>query len=230
MSGRNAVPLRLNSWHWKGAGLDYKVSLGTDLTLAEELLLRFRLLIFTSSPIVLAAAALAGYFISKRALRPVSEMAFAARSITAADLSRRLTVPNSADELRDLAETLNGMLGRIEDAFRHVSQFTANASHELRTPVALIRMTSEVALLRTNGNADTYREALHRILRESEKNSILLDDMLRLARADSTALVPPLKPLDLNRHIEQACERMDPLAREKSISLRCEPAQTSVLS
>ena len=169
----NQVPLRLLSARWKGAGTGYNLSLGTDLTLAEKLLLRFRLLIFTSSPIVLAAAATAGYFISKRALRPASEMTFAARSITAADLSRRLTVPDGADEFRDLAETLNGMLGRIEDAFRHGSQFTANASHELRTPVALIRMTSEVALLRTNGTPDTYCEALHRILRESEKNLTL---------------------------------------------------------
>ncbi len=229
MIGGSSVPQRRVTARWKGAGRDYLLSLGTDLTLAEELLLRFRLLVFTSSPIVLAAAAMVGYFISKRALRPVSEMTFAARSITAADLSRRLAVPDSADELRDLAETINGMLGRIEDAFRHVSQFTANASHELRTPVALIRMTSEVALLRTNGNADTYREALHRILRESEKNTILLDDMLRLARADSSTLALSLKPLDLHQQLAQACECMAPVASEKNLALQYEQEEEAVM-
>jgi len=224
----STIPLRIDRAEWKGNGFTYRLFLGTDLTLAQELLRRLRLLFLVSLPVVLAAAALAGNFISKRALRPVSRMALAARSFTAADLSQRLDVPDSADELQDLAQTLNGMLSRIEDAFRHVSQFTANASHELRTPVALIRMTSEVALLRTNGNAETYREALHRILRESEKSSVLLDDMLRLARADSEGRVLPLKPLEFNRHVEQACERMEPLARDKEIALQFEGADQAL--
>jgi signal transduction histidine kinase len=130
-----------------------------------------------------------------------------------------LAVPESGDELQDLAETLNGMLGRIENAFRHVTQFTANASHELRAPLALIRATSEVALLRVSGNVDTYREALHRILRETEKNSALLDDMLRLARADASTIALALKPLEFGPHIDRLCERVLPLAVEKNIKL-----------
>ena len=122
---------------------------------------------------------------SKRALDPVSEMAAATRSISAANLSQRIAVPSSGDELQALAEILNGMFERIEEAFRHMTQFTANASHELRTPIALMRTTAEVALLRVNGNADTYREALYGILRETEKSTNLLDDMLRLARRGS---------------------------------------------
>jgi signal transduction histidine kinase len=125
--------------------------------------------------------------------------------------------------LQALAETLNGMLVRIEEAFRRMTQFTANASHELRTPLALMRTTCEVALLRVNGNADTYREALQRILREAEKNTDLLDDMLSLARADSTARVLSLSPVELAPNIEQVCECVTPLTREKNIHLSYDP-------
>jgi signal transduction histidine kinase len=124
--------------------------------------------------------------------------------------------------LQDLAETLNGMLSRIEDAFRRMTQFTANASHELRTPLALMRTTCEVALLRVNGNADTYREALRRILREAEKNTDLLDDMLSLARADSTSRMLTFGPVELAANVQQVCERVAPLAREKNIHLAYE--------
>jgi len=100
-----------------------------------------------------------------------------------------------------------------------MTQFTANASHELRTPLALMRTTSEVALLSANGSAATYREALHRILRETEKSTDLLDDMLRLARADSAAWPLALELVEIGPTIEQACEGVEPLAREKNLDL-----------
>lgn len=203
----------------------YVVSVGTDLAVPAEMLRRFRWLILFSSPLVFACAFIAGYTISNRALAPVSRLNKAARSIGAGNLASRLAVPDSRDELQDLAETLNGMLGRIENAFRHVTQFTANASHELRAPLALIRATSEVALLRVNGDAESYREALHRILRETEKNSALLDDMLRLARADASTISLVLKPLEFASHIERLCERVQPLAVEKNIRLELRPSE-----
>ncbi len=217
-SGGN--PIRILAARREIKGRFYDLYLGSDLAVPFEILRRFRLLIFLSAPIVLACASLAGYFVSKRALAPVSRLTAAAKSIGAGNLSRRLAEPNSGDELQDLARTLNGMLGRIEDAFRQVTQFTSNASHELRTPVALIRATAEVALLRVNGNAESYREALHRILHESERNSVLLDDMLRLARADSTAGVLALESVELGPQLEEVCERIAPLAGEKNLQLR----------
>jgi signal transduction histidine kinase len=111
------------------------------------------------------------------------------------------------------------MLGRIEEGFRRMAQFTANASHELRAPIALIRTTSEVALLRGNASAETYREALHRILCETEKSTDLLDDMLQVARADSATRALNLKPVEPVPGIEQVCESIEPLAGEKELSL-----------
>jgi heavy metal sensor kinase len=204
----------------KNAELD--LHLATNLTVAFEILHRFRLLLLLSSPIVLLCASAAGYLVSKRAMDPVSQLTTAARSISPSSLNRRLAVPHSGDELQDLAETLNGMLDRMEEAFRRMTQFTANASHELRAPLALMRTTCEVALLRVHGNADTYREALERILREAEKNTDLLDDMLSLARADSTSRALALGPIDLAPNIEQVCERLAPLARERNLDLTYE--------
>jgi heavy metal sensor kinase len=216
-------PLRVLTVRRTIKDMEFDLHLATDLTVPFEILRRFRLLLLLSAPIVLLCASAAGYWVSKRALQPVSRLTNSARSISASSLNRRLTVPQSGDELQALAETLNGMLVRIEEGFRRMTQFTANASHELRTPLALMRTTCEVALLRVNGNADTYREALQRILREAEKNTDLLDDMLSLARADSTSRVLALSPVELAPNIEQVCECVAPLAREKNIHLSYEP-------
>ncbi len=96
----------------------------------------------------LLMAALGGYWISRRALAPVDEITQAARSIGIQNLSRRLTVPATGDELQRLSETWNDMLARLESAVKRLSQFTADASHELRTPIALIRTTAELTLRR----------------------------------------------------------------------------------
>ncbi len=214
-----ALPMRVLSGQRTIHNRRLNIWVGVDLSVASEMLRSFRLLAVLSSPVVFAGAFMAGFWISKRALLPVSRLTKAAQMITAANLNQRLLVPNSLDEVEDLAETLNGMLSRIEDAFRHVTQFTANASHELRTPLAIIRTTAEVALLREHGDSDRYREALHRILREAEKNSVLLDDLLRLARADASAGKLTLQPLEFAPQIEEVCERVLPLAIDKNILL-----------
>jgi heavy metal sensor kinase len=212
-------PLRLLSVRRRVHQADYDIHVAADLTLPLTILHTFGLTLLLSSPVVLACASIVGYWIGGRALAPVTEIAMAARSIGAADLSQRVAVPESGDELQYLAQTVNGMLSRIEDAFRHVSQFTANASHELRTPVAVIRAIAEVALLRTPRDIETYSEALHRILAEAKKNAVLLNDMLSLAKADAGTAVLRMTLVDLGVNMRQACERVELLAREKGVRL-----------
>jgi signal transduction histidine kinase len=129
----NAPRLRILSVRRTINGLNYTLWLAADLTVPLEILRRFALLLLLSSPIVIAAAAVAGHWMAGRALSPVLAITTAARTIDAADLSRRIAVPESRDELRFLAETLNGMLARIETSFRKTIEFTANASHEFRS-------------------------------------------------------------------------------------------------
>jgi heavy metal sensor kinase len=223
------VPLRIIEAERTVRGQAFRLELGAELSVPFQVLERFRLLLILSAPIVLLLASAAGYWVSKSALKPVSDLTTAARSITTANLSLRLRVPRCGDEVQSLAETLNDMLGRIEEGFRRMAQFTANASHELRAPITLMRTTSEVALLRVNSTAETYREALHRILSETEKSTDLLDDMLQVARADSACRALNLRPVDPIAGIEQVYEGIEPLASEKNLDLSCEGSPVRVL-
>jgi signal transduction histidine kinase len=139
-----------------------------------------------------------------------------ARTIGANNMSRRLLVPATGDELQRLSETLNDMMTRLELAFRRIMRFTADASHELRAPFALIRGTAEVALLESR-DAETYRAALHDILFEGERTSKLIEDLLTMARADSEASQLAMEPVDLSEPLLQACVHGVSLAESKEI-------------
>lgn len=217
----NSESLRILAVRRRIQGRDYDLLLATGLSVPFEIMGRARLVLLLLAPVILLSALLTGYWIAGRALAPVSELTRAARSIGADNLTRRVFVPDTGDELRDLALTLNEMLGRIDSTFRQVTQFTANASHELRTPLALIRTTAEVALLRKSGSASTYREALLCVLSEAERNTALLDHLLFLARADSGQVLNK-GPVDVGQEVHQVCERLQALASEKDLVLTVE--------
>ena len=217
-AGDKQRPLRIMHARKIIKGVDYHLTLATDLTVPIHIVHSFGLLLLFTFPLVIAGAAAACHWMAGRALSPVLTITKAAHGINPVDLSRRIDVPESHDELRFLAETLNRMLARIEEAFRKTTDFTANASHELRTPLAVIRATAEVALMR-DPNHESDRIALHQILRESEKNTTLLEDMLRLARADSGTLCLRLKPVDFAAIVRNTCQRCQPLALERGIRL-----------
>ena len=117
---------------------------------------RLRWLVFACIPAVIVAASVGGYWLSRRALRPVDEITAAARSIGIENLSERLIVPDTGDQLARLSATWNDMLARLEAAVKRLSQFTADAAHELRTPLALIRSTAELAARRPR-TAEAYK-------------------------------------------------------------------------
>jgi heavy metal sensor kinase len=145
---------------------------------------------------VLLLAASGGYWLSRKALSPMDALVRTARAISGANLSSRLEKLNTGDELQRLADTLNEMLDRIETAFLRITQFTADASHELRTPISLVRTEAELALRRSRGEPE-YREALRHILLEAERTTSLIEQLLSLARADSGRETLNLQPVDL---------------------------------
>jgi signal transduction histidine kinase len=126
----------------------------------------------------------------------VDRITRAAQLIHAHNLAKRLPLRGIDDELERLSETLNGMFARLDDAFRRIRQFTADASHELRTPVAIIRSTVEITRAAPRTAAE-YAAALDRILAETERTSRLIDDLLLLARADAEADRKLMEPMDL---------------------------------
>jgi signal transduction histidine kinase len=122
------------------------------------------------------------------------------------------------------------MLGRIELSVKRVTQFTADASHDLRTPVALIRTSAELALRRSR-SAEEYRETLIRILSASEETTRLIEDLLMLARADAGAAVLQLRSTDVVPHVERAADESALLAAAKSVYFsRSVPSEPQIVS
>jgi signal transduction histidine kinase len=143
---------------------------------------------------------------SKQALRPVSELTAEARRINDRNLDIRLPVCQAVDEISDLSHTLNQMLERIDSAFASVRTFTGNASHELRTPIALLRTEIEVGLFRPR-SGEEYRAILGRLHEETVRMSSLVENLLSVARADGGAeliTVTPLRIADLFEEIQAA--------------------------
>jgi heavy metal sensor kinase len=174
-------------------------------------------LLVISIPTLLACAAAGGYWISARALAPVDQITRTARTISAQNLSSRLVVPESRDELQRLSETLNGMLDRLESAFKKITQFTADASHELRTPVAVMRTRAELSLRKAR-SADEYRDVIAEVLAELEKTSGLIEQLMFLARADSGAETLHFAPTDVAGVLREACHQGSALAEAKQIA------------
>lgn len=184
----------------------------------DQALDHFRLIEKEILPLLVLLASLLGYWLSGRSLAPVNRIIETAGLIGAQNLSSRLEVPKARDELRRLTETLNAMLARIEASFKRITQFTADASHDLRTPVAVIRATAEITL-RKPRTPEEYRRTLSTILETSVDTSELLENLLTLARADAGAAGMEMRPLDLSAHVQKARERAALLGTEKALDV-----------
>lgn len=169
-------------------------------------------------PALLAISALGGYSLSRRALRPVDEITAATRSISLSNLSARLPVPASRDELQRLSETCNEMLARMESAVIEIKRFTADASHELRNPVSFVRTTAELAL-RSREADPASRRAFKEIVTECGKANRLLEDMLTLARADTGHSRLAFEPVDLMEALRAFGQKGSILAGQRGHTL-----------
>src|ERR1035437_6383799 len=178
---------------------------------------RIRVLLLVSIPAFLVCAALVGYWMSRHALDPVDRIIQTARNISVQNLSSRLEVPRTGDELQSLSETLNGMLERLETAFKKITQFTADASHELRTPVAVMRTRAELSLRRAR-SLDDYRDTVAQIHSELEKTTELIEKLMFLARTDSSAEPIPFTRLNLSEIVREVCTQGSALAEGKQVA------------
>jgi len=165
------------------------VQVGMSLEAAEHTLSRYLTILLVLVPVAAVLAAGGGLLLARRALRPVDTMSLTARRITAEDLSRRIPRRATGDELDRLAETLNEMLDRLENAFGQVRRFAADAAHELRTPLTALRGGIEVAL-RGERTPEEYRRVLRSSLEEVERLTHLAEDLLLLSRFSVTVSAP----------------------------------------
>jgi heavy metal sensor kinase len=189
-----------------------------DSVAAERRLLRR--IIYFAVPLVLALAGFGGFLLASRKLACLGRMASQAKHITGASLSSRLDPGGSAEEFTVLAASFNELLSRLDSAFDAMRRFTADASHELRTPIAIIRAEADVTLARNRTNAE-YKESLEIIQDEARRLSSPVNDLLSLARADSGRTTLQLQEISLNELVADCCRSVQPLADVHQLQLDC---------
>ena len=192
----------------------FRVLIGGQLEDNHLLLNRFRAGLLWTTPVLLLVSSLLGYFLSRRALNPVARLISSARLISIGNLSRRLPIVDTRDELQLLAETCNEMLGRLEIAVNQITRFTADASHELRHPISYIYTLSEYASRRPMVDPESA-ESFAEIAREAAETTRLLEDMLALARADAGHVEAPFERLDLRELFLRAFAKSESLVEAR---------------
>jgi two-component system, OmpR family, sensor kinase len=170
-------------------------------------------------PVALLLASVGGYFLARKSLAPIAAMAAQARSMGAANLNSRLAVANERDELGQLAQTFNQLLERLEASFEQQRRFMADASHELRTPVAILRGEAEVTLSKPERSPEEYRQTLSTLREESQRLAHIIEDLFTLARADAGQYPLTLRETYLDEVASAALLRARSLALAKNINL-----------
>jgi heavy metal sensor kinase len=168
----------------------------------------------TALPVLLALAGFFAYLLAKRSLSPLQQMAGQAEQITAEQLHQRLPVANPSDELGHLATVINSVLDRLEESFERLRRFTADASHDLRTPLAALRTVGEVGLQKSRSPAD-YQDTIGSMLEEVGRLTRLVENLLTLSRADQRQVQPALSVFSLNEVVREAGNVIEVLAEEK---------------
>jgi signal transduction histidine kinase len=184
------------------------------------LIRRFQIGLVATIPALFLLSAVGGYLLSRRALKPVDRLTVSARNFSVNNLSGRLPVAKTGDELERLAQTCNDMLARLERAVTQMKRFTADASHELRSPMSFIRTVAECARMNSEADAESH-SAFGEIIAETDQAARLLEDMLALARADAGEAGLLLTQVELGEVLREACLKINPLAqaRRQTVSL-----------
>ena len=211
-------PVRLLSVPVQIGGQVYAIQVGASLADTNATVRLARILFLAVSAAILGAVVLTGAMLARTVLRPIDQIVGRARMIGESALAERLPHPGTQDEMGRLVETLNDMLARIEQSFEAQRRFTADASHELRSPLSRLRTELEVTLRRPRERAE-YEEALQSCLSEVERLSHLTDELLMLARLDAGG--PPEAPrsVDLVSILHEAVKRLGPQALQRNVAL-----------
>lgn len=213
---------RLCVRHFDAAGKSYVLVVMQSLRRQEEFLEVLGETFAIVIPLAILLAGAGGYFLAWRSLQPIVQMSTQAGLIGAANLHERLQVRNSQDELGHLAKSFNDLLDRLDQSFARQRQFVADASHELRTPVAILCGEAEVALSQPQRSPEDYRESLGVLANEANRLRSIIEDLFTLARADAGQCA--LSPMEfyLDELIEDCCRNLRALALAKQLELRIE--------
>jgi len=191
----------------------------TSLQTLNESLDQFQTLLFIIIPVALLLAGGGGWFLARRALRPVHDISVAAAAISSASLEKRVPVGSSKDELSELASTFNAMIDRLYASFKSQQNFIADASHDLRTPLTVIQMELEL-LLFSSHMEDRTRSAVERSLIEVERLGSLASDLLFLARVDANQISIERTMFRVDELMVECIGQLKQVTEGKNISLQ----------
>jgi signal transduction histidine kinase len=169
-----------------------------------EILDKLRFYMFGALGALFVASLGVGWVVAGRVLAPIGRITAVARDIQATDMSRRIELPGPDDELKQLADTFDAMLARLDAAFAAQRQFVADASHELRNPLAIIRTNADVALADPDATPDELRQTIVTVKRAGDRMSLLVDDLLALAQRQQPTLEH--EPVDLGAAVAEASD------------------------
>ena len=172
-----------------------------------------------SFPAILFTLFVCTRMIAGKSIRPIERVIATAERMTQANLHQRIALPFHHDELYRLSSTINDLLDRLQEAFQREKQFTADASHELKTPLSTVKGTLEV-LIRKPREREHYETRIQFCLVELNRMAKLIDQLLMLARYESSSIRPNIETVSLLPHIEEVIDRMNGYAMEKNISIR----------
>ena len=207
-------------------GDQFLIEVGSPYRHVGGVLQELLVVLAVAFPITILAAIGGGYLLMRRALKPVAEITSRAEGITSRNLSERLPIAPTGDELERLSVSLNRMIARLEESFQHTSRFTADASHELRTPLTILRGELESIAQRPNLDPEV-QDTIGSTLEETDRLARIVESLLAISRLDAGEARMDRVRFDLAEVAATTTDQMRLLAEDKSISLRCD-ARSSV--
>ncbi|MGO8928561.1 MAG: sensor histidine kinase [Limisphaerales bacterium] len=205
-------------------GARYLIETGAPMDDVQAHLRQWLMFLFVVLPVVAALALGGGSFLVKRALLPVDKIAASAERISSQNLSERLPVARTGDELERLSIALNHMVQRLDDAFQYSRRFMADASHELRTPLTVLRGELE-SFIQEPTLAPDWRERLGSALEEVERLANIVEGLFAISRLDAGEAAAEWMKLDLARLAAATADQMSLLAEDKNIQVTCAAAE-----
>jgi heavy metal sensor kinase len=194
------------------------VQIASSLEEVEEALNKLFIILMITVPLALMVASLGGQFLAHKALKPVDDITQTARLITSQNLNQRIRLPKVRDEIARLVETFNEMISRLDQSFRQIKQFSSDASHELKTPLTILKGEVEVTLRRERGPRE-YEQTLRSNLEEINRMSQIVEDLLLLSKADCGEIRLNKEKINLNEIVNEVISHMKFLADSKNLRI-----------
>jgi heavy metal sensor kinase len=213
------IPYRMvNTPVYRDGSLAYIIQLGTHLRFVRKSLSNFKGNILAVFPIILVLGSLGGWILARKSVSPIGYIASKTKTITSKTLSERLNPRGTGDEMDDLIGTINGMIARLESSFKRMAEFTADASHELKTPLCALRGEAEL-LLSKKRPIEEYQEGLAHFIERFDHLNRMVNDLILLSKLDSFQVELNLVPLRLDLLVQDIANLFQVLAEQKNIGL-----------